>query len=326
MNAKSLLACSLITLLTTRPLLAQAPDVDEAREHFSRGVEFFKDQSYDAALAEFQRAYSIAPNYRLLYNLAQVQLERHDYAAALKYLQEYLAAGGGEVDAERRAQVTQDIARLKSKVARLLVRADVDGAEVAIGGSVVAKTPMTTSVTINPGVVHLRVSREGYVTEARTLTVVSADDQVVSVMLSRDSAATAGAPERPVGRGAPSSDAAPAAAAPRRSYTAAWVGLGATAALGAGAVVFGLRTRNADSDLDAQLNAFPSDASRIEDARSDLKTSALVTDILAASTAVAAGLTLYFVLSPPTAAVPSKSQAGFGLAPAPGGLAVFGRL
>lgn len=327
MNAKSLLACSLLTLLATRPLLAQARNTEEAREHFSRGVEFFKDQSYDAALAEFQRAYSLAPNYRLLYNLAQVQLERHDYAAALKYLQDYLAAGGNEVDAERRAQVSQDISRLKNKVARLLVRSDVEGADVAIGGAVVAKTPMTSSVTVNPGVVQVRVSREGYATETRTLTVVSADDQVVTVSLSRDAKATASdAPVRSAQPDAAPSDAAPSPAEPRRSYTAAWIGLGATVALGAGTTVFALRARSADSKLDDRLNTFPSDASRIDDARSELKTSALLTDILAASTAVAAGLTLYFVLSPSTETPSSKTQAGVGLAPAPGGLVVFGRL
>jgi hypothetical protein len=328
MNAKSLLASSLLTLLITRPLLAQAPNVEQARDHFSRGVEFFKDQSYDAALAEFQRAYSLSPNYRLFYNLAQVQLERHDYAAALKYLQDYLAAGGGELEAERRAQVSQEISRLKNKVARLLVRADVDGADISIEGAVVAKTPMAAAVTINPGVVHLRVSREGYAAETRTLTVVSADDQVVSVSLSRDSSSSSSgaAPVRPAQSDAAPTDASPPHTEPRRSYTAAWVGLGVTAAFGAGTAVFALRARSADSTLDDRLNTFPSDASRIDDARSNLKTAALVTDILAASTAVAAGLTLYFVLSPSTEAVPAKSQPGVGLAPAPGGLVVFGRM
>lgn len=324
MKVKSLLGCSLVMLFAS-PLLAQTPNVDEARDHFSRGVEFFKDQSYDAALAEFQRAYSLSPNYRLLYNLAQVQLERRDYAAALKYLQDYLARGGAEIDAERRAQVTQDIGRLKNKVARLLVRADVDGAEVAIEGAVVAKTPMTAALTVNPGLVHLRVSRDGYATETRTLTVVSADDQVVSVTLSRDSAATLrdAPPRQNAPAAAPANAPSPAPAA-RYSYTAAWVGLGATAVLGAGTAVFAVRTRAEDSKLDDRLNTFPSDASRIDDARSQLKTSALVTDIFAASTAVAAGLTLYFVLSP--AKESAKDQAGVGLAPAPGGLVVFGRL
>ncbi len=327
MKAKSLLAASLFALLATRPLLAQSPNVEEARDHFSRGVEFFKDQSYDAALAEFQRAYSLSPNYRLLYNLAQVQLERHDYAAALKYLQEYLASGGNEIDADRRAQVTQDIGKLKNKVARLLVRSDVAGADVSIEGAVVAKTPMSSSVLVNPGVVRLRVSREGYATETRTLNVVSADDQIVSVMLSRDSSATSTAD----GARSPRSDAtpletSPSPAEPRRSYTAAWIGLGVTGALGVGTAIFALRAHSADSDLDARLNTFPTDPSRIDDARSELKTAALVTDILAASTAVAAGLTLYFVLSPSTEAVSERSQAGIGLAPSPGGLVVFGRL
>jgi len=323
MNVKSLLACSLLALLATRPVLAQSPNTEEAREHFSRGVEFFKDQSYDAALAEFQRAYSLAPNYRLLYNLAQVQLERHDYASALKYLQDYLAAGGSELDAERRTQVSQDIARLKSKVARLLVRSDIDGAEVSVGGSVVGKTPMASPVIINPGVVQVRVVREGYQTETRTLTVVGADEQVVNVSMTPGSVGS----EAPAIRDdAALTETVPNRAEPRHSYTAAWVGVGVTAALGVGTTVFALRSKSADSELDDRLNAFPGQPSRIDDARSQLRTAALVTDILAVSTAVAAGLTLYFVLSPSTETAPARSQAGVGLAPAPGGVVVFGRL
>ena len=54
---------------------------ERAREHFERGVDYYGEGDYRAALIEFQRAYSIQPTYRLLYNLGQVAYELRDYAA-----------------------------------------------------------------------------------------------------------------------------------------------------------------------------------------------------------------------------------------------------
>ena len=48
-------------------------------------------------LAEFMRAYELLPNYRVLYNIGQVQLERHDYVAALHAFDDYLEQGARDV-------------------------------------------------------------------------------------------------------------------------------------------------------------------------------------------------------------------------------------
>ena len=47
------------------------PALGEARERFQRGVDLYKEGSFDAALAEFNKAYELAPNFRVLYNMAQ---------------------------------------------------------------------------------------------------------------------------------------------------------------------------------------------------------------------------------------------------------------
>src|SRR5690348_12705741 len=73
-----LLACAQPAAAATEP---GAPDrsVRAARSHFQRGVVLYRSGAYDAALAEFSRAYDAAPNYRILYNLAQIQAQKHDY-------------------------------------------------------------------------------------------------------------------------------------------------------------------------------------------------------------------------------------------------------
>src|SRR5687768_14883146 len=99
--------------------VAEPGSVDEARARFQRGVELYREGSFDAALAEFNKAYQLAPNYRVLYNLAQVQTERHDYIAAVKMMEKYLEEGGGDIAPERKDQVTKEIATLRGRVTEL---------------------------------------------------------------------------------------------------------------------------------------------------------------------------------------------------------------
>jgi hypothetical protein len=47
--------------------------VKDAEAHFHRNVDLYKDSDYGGALVEFQRAYDLAPNYRVLFNLGQTQ-------------------------------------------------------------------------------------------------------------------------------------------------------------------------------------------------------------------------------------------------------------
>ncbi len=77
--------------------VAPQADVDVGRAHFQRGVSLYRSGAYDAALAEFTRAHEAAPNYRILYNLAQIQAQRHDYVTSLALFQKYLDDGGSAV-------------------------------------------------------------------------------------------------------------------------------------------------------------------------------------------------------------------------------------
>src|SRR5262249_49708450 len=104
----------------------------EGRAHFRRGVDFFKEGDFRAALIEFKRAYALAPNYKVLYNLGQTSLELQDYASALRSFEKYVADGGREIPATRRTQVEAEVERLKKRVARVEVTTNVPDAEIFI--------------------------------------------------------------------------------------------------------------------------------------------------------------------------------------------------
>src|SRR5689334_22666620 len=61
-----------------------ADPVDRARVHYERGLQLFNEENYEAALFEFERAYELAPSYKILYNMARIQRQQNNYAAALR--------------------------------------------------------------------------------------------------------------------------------------------------------------------------------------------------------------------------------------------------
>src|SRR6266540_2275305 len=73
--------------------------LDDARVHFDRGIELFGEGSYEAALVEFDRAYQIAPSYRIQYNVGRIHRQLNHYAEALNAFQEYLTRGGSSIPA-----------------------------------------------------------------------------------------------------------------------------------------------------------------------------------------------------------------------------------
>jgi Tfp pilus assembly protein PilF len=66
-------AAALVVSATPSGAVAAPDDAAEAaKQHFNRGVASYRDGDFDAALAEFEKAYETRPDYRVLYNLGQV--------------------------------------------------------------------------------------------------------------------------------------------------------------------------------------------------------------------------------------------------------------
>lgn len=266
---------------------APADNVQQARERFQRGAELYKEGSFDAAFAEFSRAYEIAPNYRVLYNLAQVELERHDYASAMRFYQRYLEDGGADVDAERRAEVEREILALKNRVAELTVKGNVAGAEVSIDGTVVGTLPLPSPVLVSAGVRRIAARRDGYQPIDRTLSVAGGDKPVLELDLQPIQTA------KPVG----ATKSAAATGSSGGVPAGAWIGFVAAGVFGGTAVTFGILTQKKDEDLDSELDRYPADRQKIDDTRSQLKLYAGLTDGFAGAALLSAIVGTYFAFS-----------------------------
>jgi hypothetical protein len=282
-------------LLAEHGARAEASELEgQAAAHFERGVELYREGSLDAALVEFERAYELIPSYRLLYNLAQIQAERHEYATAVGLFEQYLRAGAEQVTAARRAEVQAEIAKLRARVAYLSVRSNVEGAKLFVNDALVASLPLSAPVPINSGVWSVRVEKPGYVAASAQLKVAGGERPTLELpLLSVERS-------RPLG--------AQPKAAREANYVPAWITSASALALGGATLGLGLAAHAADQDLDRALARFPARQTEIEDKRGQLKLYAGLTDACAAASIVALGVAVYLWIAPPRAR--GRSDAG----------------
>ena len=280
----------------------------EARLHFDRGVELYQEGSFDAALAEFERAHEISPNYKILYNIGQVQAERHEYVAAVELFNQYLREGASQITPERRQTVEGDIEKLRQRIATLSIQVNVAGAEVFVNDVSVGRTPLEAPVPVNAGALRVRAEKPGYVAKTQTMTVTGAERARVSFeLVSGPTVARTTTIER-------------------SNMTPFWISLGASLVLGGTTAIVGGLTLGANHDLDEELNRLPADEDAIESARGKVKTMAGLTDGFGAATAVASVAALYFLIWPPeeTEVVPAPSGVRASLTPSSNGVALSG--
>jgi len=262
----------------TKP--ADAPNTEEARTRYNRGIELYNDGDYKLALIEFQRSYDLAPNWRILYNLGEVHYQLNNYAAALQALEKYLADGGNEIPGKRRAEVDKDIDALKARTGFLTIATNVAGADVTVDDVALGKTPLAPDTLVDAGTRKVVVSKAGYATETKTVTLAGKDHQSVSIQLTEET--------KPIATSPPTEHA---------NYV--WVGWAASGALAAGATVTGILALNANSDLKDLRNTKDVTRSQLDSQDTKRATLSLASDILAAATIVGVGVSTYFTIKGP---------------------------
>lgn len=261
----------------------------QASERFDRGVALYAEGNMDAALVELERAYELVPNYKILFNLAQIQAERHEYVAAVGLYERYLADGGDDVPAARRSESIEQIKVLRDSVVPLWVETDVEGAKLFVDDEQVADLPLSEPVSVDAGVRHLRVEKPGYAPAFRKLKVAGGDQPRLSIPLGQLAVASEPAPERE----------RTAAARGRVNYRPVWIAASSTLALASATLTFGLLARRGSRNLDLELDRFPARPDVIRHDRAVVKADAALADGFGVASLLALGVTLYFLIAPP---------------------------
>lgn len=291
MNGSRLLMIALCLLCNSVAFAQskQAPSAaarTEASQHFRRGVELYQEKDHEAALVEFQRAYELAPDYRLLYNIGQAKLEVKDYLGAAQAYDAYLTEGGGAIPPERRTQVEGDLAELKGRVGRVSIYANMDGADVFLDDQKIGTTPISSTVLANVGQHRITARTKDGATDAQMVNVAGGDIAEVALTLIEPQGKTVVVRE---GRKELS-----------KRRQAALITWGAGGALLIGALVTGLMANGAEDDLKKLIRTDSVRPRAVEDKRNDAKILAATTDVLltVGIASAATGTLLWFLDKP----------------------------
>lgn len=260
----------------------------EAREHYQRGIGYYKEGDFKLSLLEFRRAYDLSHNHRILYNLGRVHEQLNDYAQALTSFEQYLREGGASIVAERRDEVMVEVADLRGKTAHVEISVDVASADVFVDGVPVGKSPLVAPVLLDAGDHRVEVQRSGYESARRFVTLAARDSARLAVHLDEIKARVVVSPGEP----------AEPPKALQRSTLPAWVAWSTTGALAIGAGVTGLLAANKASQLNSLVATPTSTADERASARNQAHSLAIASDVLAATAVVAGGFGLYFTLRP----------------------------
>jgi tetratricopeptide (TPR) repeat protein len=268
-------------------LAAATANVEKARQHFQRGIESYRDGDLATALIEFKRAYSTAPNFRLLYNLGQVSADLRDYPAAERYLSQYLEESRNSLDEARKQAVQEELAKVRARIAYVHLTSNVEGAEVLVDDVLVGRTPLQTPVHVSTGRRRITGRAPGHAPVTQIVDAAGGEDVPVTLHLQPIPSTLA---ERPV--------VTPPVY--RRGGTRKPLLLGlaiGAGVLAAGGAVFGYL---AESDAVEYREALQrkTSSSELKELADGAKTYALVTDFLLGAALLTATVGTVVLLSP----------------------------
>jgi len=325
------ITCALALAVAVPSALAQdakqpsEAEIEEAKRRYQRGRELYEDNDLNAALVEIKRAYELAPNFKLLFDIGQICYQLPDYPCAMRTFKRYLADGGENVPADRKAEVEKDLAKLEGRVATLKITTNRPGAEILVDDVVVGTTPLAAPIIVGAGKRKVVARLTGSDPVTKSLDVAGTD--VVDVPL--EFATTTPADKPPPGAGGNGTPDATKpggggdAAGGRNIPVVPWV---ITGALAVGAGIAGGLALSASSDYRAKLDAFGTTRTELDEAYGSMKNKAIATDVLLGLTAAGAVTSIILTVTAKPKSSPQKATLGLvNMAVGPTGVWINGR-
>lgn len=230
-----------LSLFASCPALAEPRE--EAKERFDRASALVVEQDYEKALIEFQRAYELQPDFRVLFNIGQTYVALGRAVEAIEVLNRYLSAGGDAIAPEQRALAERTIDDQLAYVGEIAVTVHPSGALVTVDGREAGRSPLAAPVRVSIGQHRIVVVADGYERAEQSITVAGRDRKALEVHLVPIAKA--------VSRGAPPPVREPnsSPAEPRRSPTLAYALGGAGIALAGVGTAFGIMALGDNRDV-----------------------------------------------------------------------------
>lgn len=273
-----------LVALCSRAAIADDLPTQQAAAHFDRGVSLYNETDYRAALVEFKKAYEIAPNPGVLYNLGQTYFQLQNYAAALTTFRQFVREAG---ENPHKAEVEQYIKTLEARVGKVQITTTTP-AEITIDDESVGKTPLAAPIDVSIGHRKVMALVAGKPAETRYVDVATGETVKVDISITAEPAAPPLQPSK--------TPAGPVDKEPKPSH-ARVILWSATGALAAGAGVTGALAWKSSSDLDKLKKTFPTTPDALDAQASRTKNLSLASDILTGAAILTGCAALYVTLT-----------------------------
>jgi tetratricopeptide (TPR) repeat protein len=267
---------------------ATAPNADavkEAGKRYESGLALYSEGEFKLAAIEFERAYSVVPDYRVLYNIGQVRIQLGEYARARRALEQYLKEGGDKVSQERRTAVEADLQMLAGRTATLAIVTNTPGAEIVVDDRVVGTAPLAEPLLLDAGEHRVLVRAQGREPKEQRITLAGLDSADLSFDLEKT-------------RDRPLTIVQQVKSDEKSNHTTwMWASWSATGTFAIGATVTGLLGIKAANELDDLRGDPKATRSNLDSSQRRARTLLLAADVLGAAALAAGGVALYVTLS-----------------------------
>ncbi len=133
----------------------------DAKASYEVGRTLYRASDYAGALVQFQRAYSLSPDARLLWNMAACEKGLHHYAKVLGLVDRYLGSGAFLSEADRKeANAFRDAVR--ALVSDVTVDVSEPGATVFVDDEQIGTAPLGSPVRLDAGIHRVRATKAGF--------------------------------------------------------------------------------------------------------------------------------------------------------------------
>ncbi|MEM9070607.1 MAG: PEGA domain-containing protein [Myxococcota bacterium] len=249
-------------------VVQDSPQLIEARERIARAESLYDAESYEPALAEFERSLSLLEGHEMrffvLFNIGRCQEKLFRYSEAMASYRGFLEEGGA--DTEYAPQVTAKIDLLEGLLGTVRVQVDIRGYELWVDDRIIGTD---VDEVLLPGGSHVvEVRAPGYVQAQQQVDVAARDESELSFEMVELADEFEGL-----------------------HPGLFWTGVGVTVAALAGGIAFGIRALSQSNDVDGRE---PSVATSGE--VDDINNAARNADIFFGVAALAATTTIIFGL------------------------------
>ena len=168
-----------------RPLSQSLPA--DAKRDYDAGKMLFDDGDYATALLKYRAAYDATHDPRLLWDVAVCEKSLRHYATTVALLGRYLAEGGELLSASDRRDAQELSRAIAPFTAAQILSVSEDGADIAIDGQPVGRSPLPGPVVLDLGTRRVQVTKEGFRPRSLEMPVGGSAPTTVAVRLQRES-------------------------------------------------------------------------------------------------------------------------------------------